>query len=189
MNPGRPVAAACERGAVLLLVVVATSGLAVMTTMLLLSARVAYELAGVRVDTYQARALAEGTVRQVVAGLENGTVQLPAAGAPLQVLNGVAFGGGPLPVARFPAPPASAVGARRWPVVTDAPGIRVPGGGYGVEAELSVVVGPRGEVRARTLGGEGVLLRARVRAWVRGAVAERWATLHRLPDGAVRRLD
>jgi hypothetical protein len=178
-----------QRGSVLLLVLVATSGLATMTAMLLLSGRVAYELAGLRADTRQAEAMAEGSIRQVVAGLESGTVSPPVAGAPLVVVNGVVQGGDPLPVARFPSPPPGAAWAPRWPTVTEGPLIRPPGGGFGAELQLAVVVGPRGEARARATGGQGVLFRASARAWFRGAVAERTATLHRLPDGSIRRLD
>lgn len=178
-----------ERGSVLLLVLVATSGLAVMTSMLLLSGRIAYEIAGLRADTLQAEAMVEGTVRQAIAGLEDGTIALPAAGSPLRVVNGVVPGGDLLPVARFPAPPATSRWAGRWPSLTEDPWIRPPGGGHGAEIELAVVTGPRGEVRARVIGGQGVLIRATARAWFRGAIAERTATLHRLPDGSVRRLD
>ena len=173
-----------ERGAALLVVIAATVGLAVMTSMLLLSGRVAYEIAGMRADSMQAEALVEGAIRQAIRALADGAMPLPVAGAPFRVLNGVAAGGLLLPVARFPSPP----GSRRWPAITEDPQVRPPGGGLGAEVTLEVVVGPRGEVRARIPGGEGTLLRASARAWFHGAVAERAATLLAV-GGAVRRLD
>jgi len=173
-----------EGGAALLVVIAATAGLTVMTSMLLLSGRVAYEIAGMRADSMQAAALAEGTIRQAIAALEAAALSPPAAGTPLRVLNGVAPGGLLLPVARFPRPP----GPARWPAITEDPEIRPPGGGLGAEVILEVVVGPRGEVRSRFPGGEGTLMRASARAWFRGAVAERAATLLAV-GGAVRRLD
>jgi hypothetical protein len=172
------------RGSALLLVIVATAGVGMMAVMLLLSGKMAYEISGLRADGLQAEALAEGTVRQVEAGLRSGAVPMPTAGRALRVTNGRAAGGQFLPVARFPRPP----GPGHWPPVIDSPDDPPPGGGLGAEAEIVVVTGPRGEVRARTPGAEGRLVRVTVRAWFRRARAERVSSLLWV-DGAVVRLD
>jgi len=158
-----------DGGSALLVVIGATSALAVVVSLMLLAASTAYEAAVYRADREQARLLAEASIGQLIEVLEASAIQPPAPGRVLRIRNGrIAHTGRSVPVADFPVP------SRDWPGVTDQPpGPASTGIGVGAEITVSLVVGPRGDVRGFDTGPDaGTLLAIRVSAWFRHARVE-----------------
>lgn len=143
----------------------ATAGVSVLTAMLLLTALTAYEVAGVRHERAQARALAAGTLLQLQHAMATGALPLPAPGTEVEVRNGAVAGGPPVDVATFPAPPVDA----RWPARSQAAEF-APGGGHGAAVVLRRLVGPDGTPVPGTAAGTW-LLHVEVTAWFRRGLA------------------
>ncbi len=173
-----------DGGAALLLVIGATSVLAMLSGLMLVAALASYEARSYRADLVQARALADAVVLQAMVALGDGSLPWPTPSRPVSVRNGVLEASrSAVPVAVFPTPPWT-----DWPPAVHSaslPGASVLG--LGATATLSRVVGPGGDLR--TVGDPAAhLVELDVVAWFRRARVEHRARLW-IAVGAAGRID